>query len=190
MKDDYYYKKMDKDWGFWFASSACTSPTTCQHPPYEAFYRYTRDIIHGLNNWYVGWVDWTGLMNRDGGPEHVFNPVPATIMVDFTTNPPTLYKSPNFYVMRAFSKYFRPGAQVLTTTVNVASSVKALDYDGTATQDGGSIMATSAINSDGSIAIQVFNETGSAIPYAIVNGSSNVTTMAPAQSLQTIIWKP
>jgi glucosylceramidase len=188
MKDAYYYQKDDKDWGFWYAGPSCATPTTCGHPPYEAFYRYTRDIIHGLNHWYNGWVDWTAILNRDGGPEHVFNPIPTTIMVDPTTSPPTLYYSPNFYVMRSFSKYFRPGAQVLTTTVNVASDVKAIDYDGMPTQDGGSIMATSAVNPDGTIAVQVFNETGSSIQYAIVNGSQSVTTTSPPQSLQTIVW--
>ena len=52
--------------------------------------------------------------------------------------------------MRAFSQFIRPGAQVLTTTVTVASSVTATDYDGTPTQDGDAIIATAAQNSDGS----------------------------------------
>jgi hypothetical protein len=72
--------------------------------------------------------------------------------------------------------------------VTVAAGVQATDYDGTPTQDGRAIIATSALNPDGSTAIQVFNESNAPIPYAVVMGSSSVSTTIPAQSLQTIVW--
>jgi glucosylceramidase len=182
MNDDFYWKKDDYDWGYWFSSKT-------DHPIYQAFYRYARDIINGLNHWYGGFVDWNAVLNRDGGPSHIFNPVPATIMVDTTTNPATLYHSPTFYLLRSFSRYFRPGAQVLATTVQVASGVKAIDYDGTPTMDGQALLATAASNPDGSTAVQIFNETKAPIDYAVVMGTSSVSHTIPAQSLQTIVWR-
>jgi glucosylceramidase len=181
MGDDYYWKKDAYDWGYWYSNRT-------DHPVYQPFYRYTREIIDELNHWQVGFIDWNAVLDRDGGPGHIVNPVAATIMLDTTTTPATIYRSPTFYVMRSFGKYFKPGAQVLTTTVTVAPGVKATDYDGTPTQDGRAIIATSALNPDGSTAIQVFNETNATIPYAIVMGSSSVSTKIPAQSLQTIVW--
>ena len=95
--------------------------------------------------------------------------------------------SPNYYIMRAFSAFIHPGAQVLTTTVTVASSVTATDYDGTPTQDGDAIIATAAQNSDGSTIVEVFNETNAAIPYAITLGSTTVSITIPSQALQTVV---
>jgi glucosylceramidase len=183
MNDSLYYLKKEYDWGWYFGGAAP------HHIPYEIFYRYSRDIIDGLNHWYIGWMDWNALLNKSGGPSHIGNPVPATIMVDTTVSPPTLYYSPTFYIMRAFAKFMRPGATVLSTTVNVAAGVSNLDYDGTPTADGRSLMATSAVNTDGSTVIQVFNETGKPIPYSIVKGTQSVSTTIAAQSLQTVVWK-
>ena len=156
----------------------------CRVPVHEID-RYARDLITGLDHWYVGFIDWNAVLNRDGGPGHIVNPVPATIMVDTTDN--SLYMSPTYYIMRAFSQFIRPGAQVLTTTVTVASSVTATDYDGTPTQDGDAIIATAAENSDGSTIVEVFNETKGAIPYAIVLGSSTISVTIPSQALQTVV---
>ncbi len=180
MKDDYYWTKDSRDWGYWFSDMA-------DHPIYEPEYRYIRDLINGLNHWYMAFYDWVAVLNKDGGPGHIYNPIPASIMVDTTAN--TLYYSPTFYVMRAFAKYIRPQAQVLTTTVNVAAGVTATDYDGMPTQDGDSIIATAALNTDGSKVVQVFNETKNPIPYAIVFGATSVHTTIPAQTLQTVVLK-
>jgi glucosylceramidase len=170
MKDDYYWTKDGYDWGYWFASRT-------DHPIYEPVYRYLRDIIVGLNHWYVGWIDWNGVLNQDGGPGHEVNPVPAAIMVDTATN-----------AMQHFSKFFLPQARVAATTVTLASGVAANDYDGTPTQDGHALLATAAKNPDGSVAIVLFNETGTPIDYAVVLGAQNVAATIPPQSLQTLLW--
>jgi glucosylceramidase len=184
LKDNFYYIKDEKDWGWYFGASKV------DHQPYEVFYRYTRDIIDGLNHWYIGWMDWNALLNKDGGPSHIKNPVPATIMVDTTVSPPTIYYSPTFYVMRAFAKFMHPGATILGTTVSVAAGTSNLDYDGTPTQDGRALIATAAQNTDGSTIIEVFNETAKPIQYSIAVGTTqSVTTTIAAQSLQTVVWK-
>jgi glucosylceramidase len=183
LHDNFYYIKDEKDWGWWFGASKV------DHQPYEVFYRYSRDIIDGLNHWYVGWIDWNAVLNKDGGPSHIVNPLPASIMIDTTVSPPVPYYSPTFYVIRAFSKFIRPGAQVLGTIVNVPASVPAVDYDGTPTQDGRALIATAAQNADGSTIIEVFNETNAAISYSVVMGTQSVTTSIAPQSLQTVVWK-
>ena len=179
MHDAFYWKKDDYDWGYWFASRT-------DHPVYEPVYRYARDIIVGLNHWYVGFIDWNAILNKDGGPGHVRNPCPAGILVDGSTP----YYTPIFYTMQHFSKFFRPQAQVLTTTVTIAAGVPATDYDGTPTQDGNALIAAAAKNADMSVAVVLFNETNKPIDYAVLLGTQNVSSTIPAQSIQTIVWKP
>jgi glucosylceramidase len=180
MKDDYYWKKDGYDWGYWFASRV-------DHPSYEPIYRYLRDIIVGLNHWYIGFIDWNAVLNRDGGPGHIPNPVPAAIMVDPTTN--GVYYTPIFYALQHFSKFIRPQARVMATTVQLGAAVAPTDYDGTPTQDGQALLASAAQNTDGSVAIVLFNETRAPIDYAVVVGARNVSGTLPAQALQTLLWK-
>jgi glucosylceramidase len=180
MKDDFYWKKDGYDWGYFWASKT-------DHPIYQPIYRYVRDIIAGLNHWYVGFIDWNAVLNKDGGPGHIRNPVPAAIMVDTGAN--SLYYTPLFYALQHFSKFLRPQARVAATTVTLGSGVTPTDYDGTPTQDGKALVATAAKNVDGSVAVVVFNETRAPIDYAVVIGGANVTTTIPAQSIQTLVWK-
>jgi glucosylceramidase len=182
MSDEFYWIKDEGDWGYFDIN-----PPDPNHAIYEPVYRYARDIIDGLNHWYVGFIDWNSVLNKDGGPGHIVNPVAAPIMVDTTAN--TVYMSPTYYVIRQVSQFIKPQAQVLTTTLNLAPSVKTTDYDGTPTQDGMALHATAAKNTDNSIAIVVFNETNAAIPYSVVIGSQSITTTIPKQSVQTLVWQ-
>jgi glucosylceramidase len=176
--DDWYWTKNDYDWGYWYASRT-------DHPSYQAVYRYARDMIQGLNHWYVGFIDWNIILNKDGGPGWEINYVPAPIMTDQSGK---LYLTPEYYAIQQISKYILPGAQVLTTSVTVAPSVQATDYDGKPTQDGRSLMAVGAKNPDNSIAVVLFNETNAPIPYAITVAGKYVTSTIPNQAIQTLVW--
>jgi glucosylceramidase len=181
MKDDFYWTMDDYDWGYWFASRT-------DHPIYEPIYRYVRDIMVGLNHWYAGWIDWNAVLNRDGGPGHIVNPVPAAIMID-TGNNNTPYYTPLFYAMQHFSKFMRPQSTSVATTVNLDPSVMPTDYNGMPTQDGSALLATAAANTDGSVVVVLFNETPNPINYAVTVGSQNATNSIPGQAIQTLVWK-
>jgi glucosylceramidase len=179
LTDDFYWTKDEYDWGYWYATAA-DKPL---HPVYEPVYRYARDIIVGLNHWYAGWIDWNVALDKDGGPNHVNNWCGAGMMIDTTAQ--TIYYSPIFYIMRHFSKYIRPGAIVLDSTVTLAAGASLAGYDGMPT-DG--LLATVAKNVDGSVVVVVFNETAAPLDYAVTSGSETVNGTAPAQSLQTLVW--
>jgi glucosylceramidase len=196
--DDWYWKKDNYDWGYDYADKAI-------HPPYQTAHRYARDIIVGLNHWYSGWIDWNAVLDKYGalddknggakplgspGISHIANGVPAGIMIDEATPAtPTLYYTPVFYVMRQFSKFIQPGARILTSSVTLAAGVTKLDYDNTATPDGQALFAVAAQNPDKTLAVVVFNETGKAIDYSITVGNQAVDGTAPAQAVQTLVWK-
>jgi glucosylceramidase len=196
--DDWYWKKDDYDWGYVYADKLV-------HPPYHPVNRYARDIIVGLNHWYTGWIDWNAVLNKYGaldakgggvgtvgspGISHIENGVPAGIMID-EANPaaPVIYYTPIFYVMRHFSKFIRPGAKVMTTTVTLAAGVTKTDYDNAPTQDGQALLAVGAQNPDGSTATVLFNETNKPIDFSVVIGSQTADGTIPAQALQTLVFK-
>jgi glucosylceramidase len=180
MHDDFYWKKDGYDWGYWYASRT-------DHPVYEPLYRYVRDIMVGLNHWYVGFIDWNALLNKDGGPGHIRNPLPAAILVDTAAN--TIYYTPVFYAMQHFSKYVLPQARIVTTTVTLAPGVTPTDYDGTPTQDGNAILAAAAKNPDGGVAIVLFNETNAPVDCVVTMDTQSVADTIPPQAIQTLVWK-
>jgi glucosylceramidase len=189
MQDDYYWTKDEADWGYSYAAPDGTTPVTPDgtkkdHPIYEPVYRYVRDLIVGLNHWYVGFIDWNAILDQNGGQGHIPNPVAAGILVD--TNAKTAYYTPIYYLMQHFSKFILPGSRVLATTVAVDPGVAATDYDGTPTQDGHAILAASAQTPNGGVIVVVFNETGAPIPYAVRIGGATFTTTIPAQAIQTL----
>ena len=105
--DDWYFRKEATDWGYDWREDE----KKYLHPKYAPFNRYSRDIIGSLNNWVDGWVDWNMVLDTQGGPNWVNNWCVAPIIVD--PNKDEIYYTPLYYVMTHFSKYIRPGAQII-----------------------------------------------------------------------------
>ena len=179
LKDEFYWTKSAYDWGYWWLSGAARD----LHPVYEPVYRYTRDIIGGLNHWYAGWIDWNAVLDSTGGPNHANNLCAAPVMVD--TKSKTITYSPLFYVMKHFSKYILPGAHVIGSKVTLAKDVSLDGYDGMPTEG---LMATAAQNPDGSYAIVLFNQTAKPIDYSVLLEGVRAEGTIAAQALQTLVW--
>ncbi len=164
-KDDaWYWRKEATDWGWDWASEA----EKHLHPKYAPVNRYARDIIGCLNNWVDGWVDWNMVLDKQGGPNWFKNWCVAPVIVDPDID--EVYFTPIFYTMAHFSKYIRPGAKII--------GLENSDND---------LMATGAINPDGTTIVVVFNETK--IPKRInlfMNGKA-VDFTIDAKALQTIV---
>jgi glucosylceramidase len=179
MKDEYYWTKSGYDWGYWWAPEA-DKPL---HPVYEPVYRYARDIIVGLNHWYVGWIDWNVALDQTGGPNHQKNLCAAPVMVDTTKK--SVYYSPLFYVMQHFSKFMLPEGKVLATKVTMDEKMSLAGYDMMPTEG---LLATSSRNPDGSVAIVLFNQTAKPVPYTVTLGGQAAQGTIDAQALQTLVW--
>ncbi|WP_299113572.1 glycoside hydrolase family 30 protein [uncultured Winogradskyella sp.] len=164
-KDDaWYWKKEATDWGWDWASEE----EKYLHPKYAPVNRYARDIIGCLNNWVDGWVDWNMVLDKQGGPNWFKNWCVAPIIVDPDND--EVYYTPLYYVMAHFSKYIRPGAEV----IGVENSDEELQI-------------TAAQNPDGTIAVVVFNEGKEPKNFDIsLNGKSKHINIS-AQALQTIM---
>lgn len=164
-KDDaWYWKKEATDWGWDWAAEE----DKYLHPKYAPANRYARDIIGCLNNWVDGWVDWNMVLNKQGGPNWFKNWCIAPVIVD--ENNDEVYFTPLYYIMTHFSKYIRPGAEVL--------GIDNEDSD---------LMITAAKNPDDTTAIVIFNEGKEAKKFHLWLNEKQTAIHIDAQAIQTIL---
>jgi glucosylceramidase len=164
-KDDaWYWRKEATDWGFDWAQEKDKH----LHPKYAPVNRYARDIIGCLNNWVDGWVDWNMVLDTQGGPNWFKNWCIAPVIVDPKKD--EVYLTPLYYTMAHFSKYIRPDA----TVIGLENS----DIE---------LKVTAAENTDGSIAVVVFNEGTTQKSFKLSLGENESTITISAQAIQTIL---
>ena len=164
-KDDaWYWRKEATDWGFDWAQEKDKH----LHPKYAPVNRYARDMIGCLNNWVDGWVDWNMVLDTQGGPNWFQNWCIAPVIVDPKKD--EVYFTPLYYTMAHFSKYIRPDA----TIIGLENS----DIE---------LKVTAAENTDGSIAVVVFNEGTTQKSFKLSLGEKESTITISAQAIQTIL---
>ncbi|WP_299124892.1 glycoside hydrolase family 30 protein [uncultured Winogradskyella sp.] len=164
-KDDaWYWKKEATDWGWTWAPEKDKH----LHPKYAPVNRYARDIIGCLNNWVDGWVDWNMVLDKQGGPNWFKNWCIAPVIVDPDAD--EVYMTPIYYTMAHFSKYIRPGAEVI--------GVDKTDDD---------LMVTASKNPDGSIAVVIFNEGKDPKNFDLNLNDEKINIGISAQAIQTIL---
>lgn len=162
--DAWYWKTEATDWGWDWASEK----EKYLHPKYAPVNRYAADIIGCLNNWVDGWVDWNMVLDSKGGPNWFKNWCIAPVIVNPDTD--EVYFTPLYYVMSHFSKFMRPGA------VKIGCKIDNID-----------VLATAVRNSDGSIALVVFNPTEKNQNIEIKLTNKTKTISINAKALQTVV---
>jgi glucosylceramidase len=130
--------------------------------------RYGSAMINDFNAGTVGWTDWNILLDETGGPNHVGNFCFAPIHGD--TQSGELIYTPSYYYIGHFSKFIRPGAQRVSTTTSRST-----------------LLATSFVNDDDTLATIVMNKTDEDIHYNLIVGSDQATLTIPAHAIQTLI---
>lgn len=133
--------------------------------------RYGQNVLRDLNHWSAGWCDWNLLLDERGGPNHVGNFCSAPVIADTKTG--TARYLPSFFYLGHFSKFVRPGARRVASTL---------------TDD--SLQGTAFLNLDGTLAVIVMNGTGQARSCKVWLGGRAVSTRSPAHSIETVILQP
>jgi glucosylceramidase len=108
------------------------------------------------------------VLDKQGGPNWFKNWCTAPVIVD--PDKDEVYFTPLYYVMAHFSKFIRPGA--------IRIGFSCADKD---------LMLTAAKNTDGSIAVVLFNPTENPKSVTITAGKKNINTAISAKAIQTII---
>jgi glucosylceramidase len=130
--------------------------------------KYGYNIIHDLNNWTVGWVDWNMVLDEKGGPNHAGNFCHAPVIVD--TQAQKVHYLSAFYYLGHFSKFVQQGAQ----RIGCESSSPVLE-------------AAAFDNVDGRYAVVVLNRTDQAQPFRLTDGNISAHLSSPAHSIMTLM---
>nr|WP_321406384.1 glycoside hydrolase family 30 protein [uncultured Carboxylicivirga sp.] len=131
--------------------------------------RYGRSMINDFNCGTVGWTDWNILLDQNGGPNHVGNFCFAPIHADINTG--ELIYTPSYYYIGHFSKFIRPEAKRISTTVSRST-----------------IISTSFLNDDGKMVTVVMNDKEQAVTYKLIVGEWETETTIPAKAIQTLVY--
>ena len=131
--------------------------------------RYGTSMINDFNNGTVGWTDWNILLDQYGGPNHVGNFCFAPIHADTTTG--ELIYTPSYYYIGHFSKFIRPNAVRVSTSVSRSY-----------------LISTSFLNTDGKMATVVMNHTDNEITYNFIIAAEKTIVKIPAHAIQTLVY--
>ncbi|ETN77524.1 O-Glycosyl hydrolase family 30 [Necator americanus] len=115
---------------FILATEACTGAFVQRGPLMGDWGRaeeYAVDIITDLNNFVAGWTDWNLCLDKEGGPNWVYNFVDSPVIVNGKVD--EFYKQPMFYALGHFSYLTRPPGRLKGTSnveamLNVASQLR------------------------------------------------------------------
>ena len=131
--------------------------------------RYGNSMINDFNNGTVAWTDWNILLDQNGGPNHVKNFCFAPIHADVETN--KLIFTPSYYYIGHFSKFIRPNAKRIATSVSRSI-----------------LSSTSFQNLDGKIVTIVLNQSDAKIEYNLYLNSTKTTINIAPHAIQTLIY--
>ncbi|MBZ4041646.1 glycoside hydrolase family 30 protein [Flavobacterium hibisci] len=131
--------------------------------------RYGTSMINDFNNGTVAWTDWNILLDQFGGPNHVGNFCFAPIHADTTTG--ELIYTPSYYYIGHFSKFIRPNAVRVSTSVSRSH-----------------LSSTSFLNKDGNMATIIMNHTDNEITYNLIVATEKTVVKIPAHAIQTLVY--
>lgn len=168
--DEYWWNESATDWAYGLDDLQLIED---DHIKYTPVHRYAKNIIVSLNHWLNGWIDWNCVLDKSGGPNHVENYCGSPIMINLENQ--AIYYTPIYYVLSQFSRSIRPGDIALGTEVRE----EGIESNG--------IFASSSINPDGMISVQVLNTSKNDIKCHLDIGTQHAKLHVKKNSLQTII---
>lgn len=131
--------------------------------------RYGSQMIHDFNNGTVAWTDWNILLDEKGGPNHVGNFCFSPVHADTKTG--QLIYTPSFYYIGHFSKFIRPNAKRVGTSVSRSP-----------------LLSTSFVNVDGQMVTVVMNQGDTSLHYNLVVDGFKTAVSIPAHAIQTLTY--
>jgi glucosylceramidase len=132
------------------------------------FETYAYDMITDLNHGTQGYVEWCSILSDKGQPNPYNNFNSAPVLINPVTD--QVIYTPLYYLLSHFSKFIRPDAHRIGLK---AKETKGLIY-------------TAAKNTDGSIALVVYNNNEEAYELSIALDTKTFTTNIAPKAVQTI----
>jgi len=133
------------------------------------FETYAYDIITDLNHGTQGYVEWCSILSHKGQPNPYNNFNSAPVLINPTTD--EVIYTPLYYLLSHFSKFIRPDAHRIGIN---GDKVEGIIY-------------TAAKNTDGSIAVVVYNNNDVAHEISLKLDTKTYTVQIAAKAVQTIL---
>jgi glucosylceramidase len=135
------------------------------------FETYAYDIITDLNHGTQGYVEWCSILSNEGKPNPYNNFNSAPVLINPVTD--EVIYTPLYYLLSHFSKFIRPDARRI----------------GLKSEESNGLIYTAAKNTDGSIAVVVFNNNDEAYELSLTIEGKTFTTEVAPRAMQTIILR-
>lgn len=135
------------------------------------FETYAYDIITDLNHGTQGYVEWCSILSHKGQPNPYNNYNSAPVLINPETD--EVIYTPLYYLLSHFSKFIRPEARRI--------ALKGDQKEG--------LIYTAAKNTDGSIAVVVFNRNDEAQDLSIKLDDKIFSSKIEPRAVQTLLLK-
>ncbi|MGD0260196.1 MAG: glycoside hydrolase family 30 protein [Verrucomicrobiota bacterium] len=141
---------------------------------WPAAQRLAKNVIMDLNNWTEGWAVWNLILDQENGPRHAggTSARSSTIVNADTTTGEITYNPPH-YVLGQFSRFIRPGAKRIACT-----------------SSSDDLIATAALNPDGTVAVVVCNLTARDTFLRVWRRGQFVKYQCPPNGTISFIFQP
>ena len=130
--------------------------------------RYIRSLIHDLNHWCEGWIDWNLFLDLQGGPNHVGNFCSAPIHIDAASQ--TLIYQSSYWAMGHISRFVQPGARRILAVSGEQE-----------------ILSTAFINPNGEAVVVLSNSSQSPKTVSLNLGEASAYFDLPEQSFCSLL---
>lgn len=142
---------------------------------------YGHDIMSDLNHHVSGWVDWNLVLDKQGGPNWANNKVDAPILFDLDKQ--IFYEQPMYFYLGHFSKFIRPGSQLLASHSNGPFSLEEVTFKVPAYNNLPATIVVVVLNRDITGRTYYIKDT------SIQNENKYLNLSIPGHAIQTIIFK-
>jgi glucosylceramidase len=136
---------------------------------WKAATNLAKNMIIDLNNWANGWVFWNLILDQDNGPRHAGGLYGSNI-VNADLNTGQITYNPPHYVFGHFSRFIKPGAKRIACT-----------------SSSDDLIATAFVNTNGSIAVVIFNLKNTELISQLWIEGKAVKFTSPANGIITIL---
>ena len=133
------------------------------------FDTYAYDIITDMNHGVQGYIEWCMILSHKGQPNPYDNFNSAPVLINPHTD--EVIYTPLYYLLSHFSKFIRPDAQRIKIDGDMPTG----------------LIYTAAQNTDGSIAVVVYNQTSEALAINLDLGTDIRSVQMALRALQTIV---
>lgn len=132
------------------------------------------EIANYFRNYAQSYTSWVTMLDSNISPHQWVGSPDPTMFVRDANTPDSYWACPEYYITGQFSKFVRPGAVRIDSNYGSSDTVTNVSF----------------MNTDGTIATVVINQTDKDQTFKILNNGTQILATIPAQNVATYQWTP